>query len=267
MSLPKAKKEFGQHFLRDQKVISAITTDWVEECDYIVEVGPGPAVLTRELATKGKPYSVIEKDNSFDEYLKEHLSEENIFFTDALKFDWQSFIKEKDLVGKKIWLVSNLPYNVGTVLFTQFLQIPEIHFMTLMFQKEVGDKTYHKPHTPQMNGLFFLSQNYFNSKALLKVLPGSFTPPPKVDSIVVSYERKTNPEVAITDFKKLDQFTRKLFGMKRKQLGKVFKSNFGGTDIDALFSKVGIDKSRRAETLTPDEVLRLVRATFLRNSA
>lgn len=257
MSLPKAKKEFGQHFLKDAKVIETITSDWADEADVIIEVGPGPAILTKFLVQKDKPFYVIEKDHSFEQYLCPILNSENIFFQDALDFDWNQFIKKHKLKDKNIWLVSNLPYNVGTVLFTQFLKIQQIKYMTLMFQKEVGDKTYKHPHRPQMNGLYFLSQNYFDSKLLLKVAPGAFNPPPKVDSVVVSYSRKEKPDVPIEKFKSLNTFTRNLFNMKRKQVAKVLKTFAGHHDIENILKNSHIEKSRRAETLSYQEVLEL----------
>lgn len=257
MSLPKAKKQLGQHFLRDEKVIQGIThDDWAKNYDVIVEIGPGPAILTKHLALKKKPFYVIEKDHSFKDYLCAIVNEEHLIFTDALEFDWNDFITKQNLQDKKIWLVSNLPYNVGTVLFTQFMKISQIEVMTLMFQKEVGDKTYEHEHNHQMNGLHFLSRNYFQSRRLLKVLPGSFTPPPKVDSVVVSYKRKPNPDISVADFKRLNSFTRNLFGMKRKQIGGVLKSFFEG-DIENLLSSINIERTRRAETLSYEEVLNL----------
>lgn len=255
--LPYANKDLGQHFLRDQKVINGITSDWAEECDVIIEVGPGPAVLSKSLADIGKPYFVIEKDERFKEYLSECVKEENIIFTDALEFDWAQFLKKHELRDKKIWLVSNLPYNVGTVLFTQFLRVPQIQYMSLMFQKEVGEKTYLRQLKNQMNGLLFLSQNYFESKQLLKVSPGCFSPPPKVDSVVVSYKRKELPQISINDFKEINKFTRLLFSQKRKQIGSVLKSQFKSEKLEASFSATGISKQLRAETLNCQEVLDL----------
>ena len=69
--LPKANKELGQHFLRDQTVISKITSDWADQAEVIVEVGPGPAVLTELLAKNKKPLYLIEKDMRFKERLEE----------------------------------------------------------------------------------------------------------------------------------------------------------------------------------------------------
>jgi 16S rRNA (adenine1518-N6/adenine1519-N6)-dimethyltransferase len=258
--LPFANKDLGQHFLRDQKVIKGITSDWQDECDAIIEVGPGPAILTKSLSEIDKPYFVIEKDQRFKEHLLEFVKEDNIIFTDALKFDWDKFLKDHNLRGKKLWLVSNLPYNVGTILFTQFLRIPEIQYMSLMFQKEVGEKTYFRETKNQMNGLLFLSNNYFEPKLLLKVAPGSFTPPPKVDSVVVSYTRKNESDVSVAEFKPLNSFTRLLFSQKRKQIGSVLKSQIDKEILETAFEKTNISRQVRAETLTYDEVLKLFRA-------
>jgi 16S rRNA (adenine1518-N6/adenine1519-N6)-dimethyltransferase len=258
--LPKANKELGQHFLRDQKVISTISSDFANECDVIVEVGPGPAVLTQHLAKHNKEFYVLEKDERFYDLLCEYIKPENIFMGDALEFDWADFISKNKLENKKIWLVSNLPYNVGTVLFTQFLSVDSIKFMTLMFQKEVGDKTYLRHEKNQMNGLLALSLNYFNSKQLIKVPPGCFSPPPKVDSVVVTYTRKEQPDVATNNFNDLNTFTRNLFSFKRKQISSVLKKAYPKDLVNESLEETKIEPNRRAETLKFEEVLNLFKS-------
>ncbi len=253
--LPKANKELGQHFLRDQKVINTITNDWNHDCDIIIEVGPGPAVLTQKLSAFDKPLYLIEKDQRFKEKLAQYTKEENIFIQDALKFNWKDFIKEKKIENKKIWLVSNLPYNVGTLLFTQFLQIQQIQYMTLMFQKEVGDKTYLRQNKNQMNGLLTLSLNYFDSKHLIKVLPGSFSPPPKVDSVVISYQRKNDPIISIKDYAQFNDFTRKAFSQKRKQLFGVLKKYYPVEKLEKCFNQISLPPTLRAEALSFDQII------------
>ena len=252
--LPQADKKLGQHFLTSEKVINAICSDFAEEADIIVEVGPGPAVLTQHLSKLGKPLYVIEKDQRFKETLEKYVDPKNIYMQDALKFSWNKFSRVNKLENKKVWLVSNLPYNVGTVLFTQFLEVPFIQFMTLMFQKEVGQKTYLRDVKNQMNGLLFLSTNYFNSKQLIKVPPGCFSPPPKVDSVVVSYERKETPQISIEEFKNLNSFLRLSFGMKRKQLFKVLKARYSSEEIEKAFESLEISRTIRAEALTLEEL-------------
>lgn len=256
--LPRANKDLGQHFLKDQKVISGITTDFKDECDVIVEVGPGPAILSPTLAHHGKPFYIIEMDTRFKEYLGKIMPEENMFFQDALDFNWQQFIQEKNLEDKKIWLVSNLPYNVSSPLFLSFMQVPQIKFMSLMFQKEVGEKTYLRQNEKnQMSSLLSLSMNYFESKLLLKVLPGAFNPPPKVDSVVVSYKRKETPIVSLTEFSKYESFLRILFQMKRKQLGSVLKNYLPKEKKDEFFTRACVESTLRAEALTLDQVYAL----------
>ena len=252
--LPRANKDLGQHFLRDSKIIQGITSDYADQADIIVEVGPGPAILTESLSRHGKPLFVIEMDRRFQEYLEKWVESDKIIFTDALQFNWQGFIQQNQLQDKKIWLVSNLHYNITAPHFISFLKIPQICFMTLMFQREVGEKTYQHPSKKnQMNSLLALGQNYFDSKLLLKVHPGAFNPPPKVESVVVSYQRKLAPEIPIEEFSRLENFLRTLFQFKRKQLGSVLKALLNDQK-EEFFSNIPIKSSSRAESLTIDDI-------------
>ncbi|MBD67007.1 MAG: ribosomal RNA small subunit methyltransferase A [Halobacteriovoraceae bacterium] len=252
-----ANKKLGQHFLTNQNIISSICSDFEDEADAIIEVGPGPGILTEKLSQISKPFFVVEKDTRFKENLEQVVGEDKVFIKDALTFSWQRLFKYFQLNDSKIWLVSNLPYNVGTVLFTQFLSVPQIKYMTLMFQKEVGEKTIVRNIKNEMNGLLFLSQNYFQSKKLVKVSPGSFSPPPKVDSIVISYTRREHPDVAIDDFETLNSFLRVLFAMKRKQIQKVLKAKYPEDKITEGLKHASIEASLRAESLTYQQVLDL----------
>ena len=81
---PRANKELGQHFLKDQSVIEGITQDYSQECDVIVEVGPGPAILSGELAKHDKPFYVIEMDARFIIQLAPIVKKEHIFMQNAL---------------------------------------------------------------------------------------------------------------------------------------------------------------------------------------
>ena len=257
--LPKANKELGQHFLKDKSVIDKIVNDYPEEYDAIVEVGPGPGALTTSLNEIGKPLYLIEMDTRFEERLQLPNVKE-IFFQDAMAFDWNAFLAKENLVGKKIWMVSNLPYNVSSQLFVQFTQVQEIVKMTLMYQKEVGEKTYLRQNTKnQNNSLLVLSQAYLDSKLLVKVSPGAFLPPPKVDSVVVSYNRKSEPLVPLAEFKNFEGFLRRLFAFKRKQIGSVFKAwPEGKLFLDKLKTE-GFDTQQRSEGFTIDQTLDLYR--------
>jgi 16S rRNA (adenine1518-N6/adenine1519-N6)-dimethyltransferase len=264
LELPLANKSLGQHFLRDQGVIHSICDDFKGHAEAIVEIGPGPGILTESLAKRSKeeglPFFVIEKDDRFPPYLLQFISEEQITMTDALAVKLSDFFKEKNIDQKKIWLVSNLPYNISTPLLVNFLQATEIKYMTLMFQKEVADKVF--PFSTKKNfmgSLLALTQAYFDCELLCKVPPGAFSPPPKVDSAVLTMTRKETPLVPMSEFVAFEKFLRILFAQKRKQLGGLLKSSFPVDVIQKNFETLGISLMIRSEALTLEEVINLYR--------
>ena len=264
LELPLANKSLGQHFLRDNTVIDRICSDFEGSAEAILEIGPGPGILTESLAIRSKkenlPFFVIEKDDRFPEYLNQFITNDQITMTDALAVNLSQFFVDKKIADKKIWLVSNLPYNISTPLLINFLQAPEIKFMTLMFQKEVADKVFPFSTTKNFIGsLHTLTMTYFDSALLCKVPPGAFAPPPKVDSAVLTLTRKETPLVPLEEFHKLEKFLRLLFSQKRKQLGGLLKSSFPMDLIQTSFDSIGAPLTIRSEALTLDQVISLYR--------
>lgn len=264
LDLPLANKALGQHFLRDSTVIDRICSDFKGEAEAVLEIGPGPGILTEFLAlrstSEGIPYHVIEKDDRFPPYLLQFIRDEQITMTDALAVHLSAFFKEKKIDDKKIWLVSNLPYNISTPLLINFLQATEIKYMTLMFQKEVADKVFPFSTTKNfMGSLLALTQTYFDCALLCKVPPGAFNPPPKVDSAVLTMVRKETPLVPLSEFHALEKFLRLLFSQKRKQLGGLLKSSFPMPLLEESFNKLGIPLTIRAEALELNQVIELYR--------
>lgn len=262
LELPKADKSLGQHFLKDNGVISKICEDFKGSAKSILEIGPGPGILTEFLANRSKeeniPFYVIEKDTRFPEYLHQFIADEQITITDALTVNLSEFFKEKNISDKDVWLVSNLPYNVGSPLLINFIQAPEIKMMTLMFQKEVADKVFPFATTKNfMGSLHALSMCYFECALLCKVPPGAFNPPPKVDSAVLTMKRRAEPMLPLSEFKTYEKFLRLLFSQKRKQLGGVLKASFQASKIEEIFNKLNIPLTIRAEALTLENVLDL----------
>ena len=256
MSFPTAYKSFGQHFLHCQKTIHTITSDFKEDDDAILEIGPGPGILTKLLAHKSRPFKVIEKDSRFLEVLKKYLPQDCIYCQDALAFDLEDFLKEWKWQNKKIWLVSNLPYNISAPLFIKFIQYPSIHHMTLMFQKEVAEKML-SPKAFQknnMNSLMAIAQTYFKIQLLEKVSPGAFSPPPQVESVVLSFQRIYNPVIPLEHFSFYESFLRTLFQFKRKQIGKVLQSFVISQKICSLLRHLEIESSKRAESFQLEEI-------------
>lgn len=244
---PEAKKSLGQHFLTDKNVINKICQDFASPAQAIIEIGPGPGVLTQHLAKHQKAFFVVEKDDRMIENLKNYAPENHIFHQDALKFEWEQWLQQFQLTDQSIWLVSNLPYNISVPLLISFTQVPQLTFLTLMFQKEVGAKIVNFQQEKNFSSsLAILMDNYFETKVLTKVAPGAFSPPPKVDSIVISFKRKPQPKIPLEEFLKLEKFLRDLFAFKRKQIGSVLK--FIPNLLPSL-EELKIPRETRAESL------------------
>lgn len=253
---PWANKQFGQHFLHSKSVIEAIVSRCPADVDAILEIGPGPAVLTPHLTRHGKPVFLVEMDERFVDKLTAVVPRENIFFQDALLFDGPAFFKQHDF--KKVWLVSNLPYNVSVPLTTRFLEWPEISEMSLMYQKEVADKILPRDKN-EMNSLHCLCASFFELSNVCFVPPGAFIPPPKVDSQVLHFKRKEDQKL-LGEIKKLEGFLRVVFGQRRKQLGGILKKTYGEQITQKVLEAGGIDVTVRAETLSYPQVMSMYEA-------
>lgn len=249
---PKANKDLGQHYLRDRGIIERIVTDFKDEAQAIIEVGPGPATLTRDLAALGLPFYVIERDERFLPILAEFLAPEQIVHSDALQIDWSEFVSERaDLVGKKVWLVSNLPYNISAPLTLNFVKSGAIKYMSLMYQLEVGRKIAPvQGESNSMNSLMGLCQTYYDVSTLCKVAPGAFAPPPQVQSIVLSFNELDSPRFARSQWRSLEKFLRLAFSQKRKQLAGVLKSSYPLERVKSALAELDVPATVRAEALT-----------------
>ena len=263
---PRANKELGQHYLKDKSVIEKIVTDFSSEAQAIIEVGPGPATLTRDLAALGLPFYVVERDERFLPLLGEFLKAEQIVHADALAIDWEEFISTReDLRGKKVWLVSNLPYNISAPLTINFVKSGAITFMSLMYQLEVGRKiapTQGESNT--MNSLLALCQTYYQVKSLCKVAPGAFSPPPQVQSVVLSFSRIEAPRFELSQWRELEKFLRLAFSQKRKQLAGVLKASYALSRIKECLEELNLPATVRSEALSLEQIQSLYAKLVLR---
>lgn len=251
---PMANKSFGQHFLSSSTVINKITSPLPAGVDAIVEIGPGPAVLTPFLAKYNVPLFVIEMDERFVELLTPIVGEK-IYRQDALEFNWKEFLQKYKF--KSIWLVSNLPYNVSVPLTLSFLRIPEISHMTLMYQKEVAQKILPNDPRNAMGSLHSLCLSQFQLSHVVYAPPGAFVPPPKVDSQVLNFKRKENPDIPLSQIDKYESYLRLIFAQRRKQLGGILKKEWGTERALECLSAAGLDPQIRSEALSYQEVLKL----------
>lgn len=253
-----ARKSLGQNFLLDLNL-----TDKIARCagnlrGYdVIEVGPGPGGLTRALLKNdAERVIVIERDERCMPALQEIAGHANdrleIISGDALKIDMSS------LSSNPLKIVANLPYNIGTVLLTNWLLAknwpPYYHSLTLMFQKEVAERICARPGSRAYGRLSVLAGWLCEAEIAFDLPPQAFTPPPKVTSAVVHLVPKPAP----LEFpaRNLEMVTRAAFGQRRKMLRSSLKP-LGGA---ALLEKVGIDGQRRAEELSIEEYISLAKS-------
>ncbi|PTE07335.1 16S rRNA (adenine(1518)-N(6)/adenine(1519)-N(6))-dimethyltransferase RsmA [Mesorhizobium helmanticense] len=257
-----AKKSLGQNFLLDLNLTGKIARAAGDLADAtVIEVGPGPGGLTRALLFSGaRRVIAIERDERCLEALAEvsnhYPGRLEVIAGDALKMDFASLAGAAS--GGPVKIVANLPYNIGTELLIRWLTVTEwppfYTSMTLMFQREVAERIVACPGSDAYGRLGVLAGWRTEAKIAFDVPAQAFTPPPKVTSSVVHLVPRASPLPA--EVKKLGRVTEAAFGQRRKMLRQSVKS-LGG---EALLTRAGIDPTRRAETLSVEEFVRLTNA-------
>ena len=253
----RASKALGQNFLLDEQLldrIAAIPGPLAGE--RVFEVGPGPGGLTRALLRAGAHVTAVERDRRCLPALAEL---ETAFPGQLRVIDGDALdIHPEAECGGPAHIVANLPYNVGTALLVGWLESavwpPWWKSATLMFQAEVADRIVARPDTDHYGRLAVLAQWRCDARVAMKVHRSAFTPPPKVMSAVVHVTPAKAPEGV--DVKTLSRVTAAAFGQRRKMLRQSLKAMPGA--VEAL-ATLGIDESRRAETLSVADFVALAR--------
>lgn len=252
-----ATKALGQNFLFDEQLLSRIATvPGKLKGENVLEVGPGPGGLTRALLRAGANVTAIEMDKrclpALAELAEAFPGQLTVIQGDATK------IAPETLFDGAWHVAANLPYNVGTMLFTGWLSgqawPPQWKSLTLMFQQEVAERIIAAPGSDAYGRLAVLAQWRSTPRIAMKVHRSAFTPPPKVMSAIVHVEPAAMPEGVSA--RMLERVTEAAFGQRRKMLRQSLKGLPGA--IDAL-EVLGIDSQRRAETLDVAEFVSIAR--------
>ena len=252
-----ATKALGQNFLLDEQLLARIAAvPGALEDRAVLEIGPGPGGLTRALLRAGARVTAIEMDRRCLPALAE-LGEAfpgklRVVEGDALALDHDGLMEEPYAI------VGNLPYNVGTALFTGWLGggawPPRWTSLTLMFQQEVAQRIVAQPDTSAYGRLAVLAQWRATPRLAMKVHRSAFTPPPKVMSAIIHVQPDEQPPGVSAAV--LERLTAAAFGQRRKMLRQSLKSMPGA--VEAL-ERLGMDSQRRAETLSVAEFVALAR--------
>ncbi len=247
-----AKKSYGQHFLKDDHIALRIADSLQRtgECGRVLEVGPGMGMLTKHLLahTDYETYAV-EADRDMVEYLQKNYPAltPRLILKDFLDFDPTTVFGQDAFC-----LIGNFPYNISTQILFKMLDyrglIPE---MVGMFQKEVADRVVSKEGGKVYGITSVLMQAFYKVEYLFSVAPGSFNPPPKVQSAVIRLTRKDNFELGC-DEAVFRRVVKTAFNQRRKMLRNTLKPFIAQ---EVLMSDPFYEK--RPETLSWEEYVRL----------
>lgn len=255
----RARKRFGQNFLRDPNIIRAIiVAAQLQPEDRVVEIGPGQGALTHSIAPNVAHMDLMEIDRDLAAEWKDATPAGVVVHTgDALQLVWEDF-----LTHPPYKLVANLPYNISSpILFKIIEQRHLFSTLVLMFQKEVAQRLRAHPGTKNYGILTVLCQLWFDVEPVINVPPQAFTPRPKVDSEVLRFVRRAQPRAAVEDAGQFKRVVKAAFAQRRKTLRNSLTSQgFAPEVVDAAAAHLSIDLKRRGETLNLAEFAALSHA-------
>lgn len=240
------KKKFGQNFLQDNNILDKISKSInPNENDLIIEIGPGSGNLTKYLQKHHSYLLCYEIDISLKEKLESITNSKTTFiFKDFLETNIEDDINK--IPHENVYVVANIPYYITTPIIEK-LTLSNINpkSLTLMMQKEVGERLSAKPKTKEYGYITVLLNYFYNIESLFNVSRKCFYPMPKVDSVVVKFTRKEKNSV---DFNKFNNFLKHSFQYKRKNLRNNLK-NYNLKKIEYILNKHGYTLNNRAEDI------------------
>ncbi len=248
----KARKRFGQHFLRDQGVINRIVAHTnARPGEQVLEIGPGDGALTGALVETGCNLSVVEIDRDLAAGLAERYGDRlTLYNQDILKFDFSR------LGPGPFKIVGNLPYNISTpVMFKLFGNITLIDSMVFMFQLEVVERLCATSSTRSYGRLSVMAQYYCDIRQLMTVTPDCFVPPPRVTSAVAGLKPRADRDATPEELSAMGQILIRAFSQRRKRISNALSPYLSAADFSAL----ELDPSLRPDHLTPAQYLACAR--------
>lgn len=241
-----AKKSLSQNFLIDGNIVENIVRKAdIHPGDTVLEIGPGPGVLTEALVKTGCRIVAVEKDRLFAEHLPRLGAHIQVIEGDFLEQDLRSLIPPKTKV------VANLPYNLTSpILEKLFLNGDLFDSLLLMVQKEVAERIVANPGSKQYGALTIFCQFFTRPEIAFTVKASCFHPSPKVDSAILLFKiKETTHDV---DKEKFFDFVKSLFSFRRKMISSSLKRM--GSSMAAI-EKVGLKGTERCETLSLDQFI------------
>ena len=261
---PHARKRFGQHFLRDDRILSRIADALkLTGSETVVEIGPGRGALTAHLARRARRLIAIEIDRDLAAVLRiQYALQPHVAIVE------QDVLAAPlgDLAGDDYVLVGNVPYYITTPILFHALRPPRPRRAVYLVQKEVADRAVAPPGGKEYGALSVNLQGFADVEVLFRVPPGAFVPAPSVDSAVIRVTPRAEVVIDETLEPRFRTFVQAAFGLRRKQMRRVVRTiaGFDAEAADEVLLAAAIDPEVRPETLPPEAFARLVRVLAAR---
>ena len=248
-------KALGQNFLINPSVCPRMAENCgIDENTGVIEIGAGIGVLTKELSAKAKKVVSVELDTRLIPVLSETLSDclnTEVINADIMKVDLHELIAEK-FSGMRVVVCANLPYYITTPVITLLLEskLP-IESITVMVQKEVGERLCAVPGSKDFGAVTIGVNYYSNAKIMIDVPKENFLPAREVDSCVIKLDILKKPPVELKDKKRFFKLVKAAFSQRRKTINNSLASGeFKKEDVLNTLNKLNIDLKLRAEDLS-----------------
>jgi 16S rRNA (adenine1518-N6/adenine1519-N6)-dimethyltransferase len=248
----------GQHFLTNEGVLRKIVgVIDPRPGDVILEIGAGRGALTARLAERAGRVVALEKDARLIPELRKAMpANVEIVHGDILKADLGDF--QASSGARSLRLVGNLPYSISSPLLFKVLDDRGLlSDGVFLLQKEVAERVTAGPRTKSYAPLAILLQNEFEAEIAFTVAPGSFSPPPKVQSALLVLERRAAPLQPGAAEEPFRAFLRAAFAERRKMLWKNLARRATPEALAAAYERTGLARNARAEELPPGTLFAL----------
>lgn len=248
-------RKYGQHFLVSQNVIEGIVAAVPPSAINVVEIGPGQGALTEHLIRKNfARFTAVEIDPEMKDYLEDHFPalKGQVILENFLKFDLNTLPQEPT------FFVSNLPYIDAAEILDKVLNWPFFDGAVFMFQKEQAQRILAKTGAQGYGPLSLLSQVRSSPKQYLKVGKACFNPPPKVESMVLTFEKRQWPFSSVSEYQKFAKMVKAAFLHRRKTLfNSLSLCSYEKAKVENALSVLSLKPTVRAEEVSLEQFLAL----------
>ena len=255
----KARKRFGQHWLRDEQILHRILeAGELQKPDRVLEVGPGTGRLTRWLVSLVGGVVAVEIDRDRCRQLQSDFETEETFLLvqgDFLDLDLDAKLAPHPFFQYPNKVVANIPYYITGPILERLLgtlRRPNprpYESIVLLLQKDVADRLYARPGTRTFGALSVRAQFLADCELICPVPAKAFKPPPKVESAVVRLRPRPFP-IPVRSPALLDQLVKLGFAQKRKMLRNNLKSLIDRAVLTEVLTELHINPEARAEALS-----------------